>query len=154
MAIRLAISSAVGIALLTGSAHAQSAEAIVARYSDDPALTISVSDEVSANAEVAAAFCEAADDASEQVQVYVGAGIAGAHQYLLSVNETTAAASIKLTVCTCERTPGEILSSFANGIGGLERDVCSSAWRGEFTVSSPNVFGINNRGGGDGVSRN
>jgi phage gp36-like protein len=154
MAIRLAVSSVVGIALLTSLAHAQSVEAIVARYNDDPALTITVSDEVSANVDVAGAFCEAADDASEQVQVYVGAGFAGAHQYLLSVNETTAAANIKLTVCTCERTPGQILNSFANGIGGLERDVCSSAWRGDAGGSSPNVFNINTRGGGDGVSRN
>jgi len=154
MAIRLVISSAVGIVLLTGLAHAQSVETIVAGSNDDPALTITVSDEVSANAEVAEAFCEAADDASDQVQVYVGAGFAGAHQYLLSVNDSTSAANIKLTVCTCEKTPGQILSSFANGIGALERDVCSSAWRGEAGGSPPNVFQINTRGGGSGVSRN
>ena len=154
MAIKLAISSAVGIALLTGLAHARSVEAIVTDSADDPALTITVSDEVSANAEVAEAFCAAADDASEQVQVYVGAGFAGAHQYLLSVNETTAAAGIKFTVCTCETSPGQILSSFANGIGTMERDVCASAWRGEAGSSSPGVFHINTRGGGSGISRN
>lgn len=153
MAIRLAISSAIGIVLFTGLVHAQSAEAIVERYNDDPALTITVSDEVGANAEAAEAFCEAADDASDQVQVYVGAGLAGAHQYLLSVNDSTAASNIKLTVCTCEKTPGQILSSFANGIGALERDVCSSAWRGETGGSPPKVFQINTRGGGNGMSR-
>ena len=154
MAIRLVISGAVAIVLLTGLAHAQNVEAIFERYNDDPALTVTVSDEVSANAEVAEAFCEAADDASDQVQVYVGAGLAGAHKYLLSLNDSTAAANIKLTVCTCEKSPGQILSSFANGIGALERDVCSSAWRGETGGSLPNVFQINARGGGSGVSRN
>lgn len=153
MVIRLAISSTAAIVLFAGLAHAQSAEAIVERYSDDPALTISVSDEVSANAEVAAAFCEAADDASDEVQVYVGAGLAGAHQYLLSVNDSTAAANIKMTVCTCEKTPGQILSSFSNGVGALERDVCSSAWRGSTGGSLPKVFQINTRGGGSGISR-
>ena len=154
MTIRLAILGAASIVLFTGLAHAQTVEALLAGQGDNPELTIAVSDEVSANADVAEAFCRAADDASEQVQVYVGAGLAGAHQYLLSVNETADAASVKVTVCTCEATPGEILSSFANGIGELERDVCASAWRGVAGLSPPNVFNMNNSGGGDGMSRN
>ncbi|WP_108880548.1 hypothetical protein [Anderseniella sp. Alg231-50] len=154
MSFKLAISSAMGIALFSGLVHAQSVEAFVASYNQDPALSIAVSDAVSANHPEAEAFCRAADDASEPVQVYVGAGLAGAHQYLLSVNDSAGASSIKLTVCTCERTPGQVLSSFANGIGALERDMCSSAWRGESGGSPPDVFSINVDGGGNGVSRN
>jgi hypothetical protein len=154
MSIRLAISSAMGIALFSGFVHAQSVEAVVASYNQDPALTIAVSDAVGANHREAEAFCRAADDADEPVQVYVGAGLAGAHQYLVSVNDSAGAGSIKLTVCTCERTPGQILSSFANGIGALERDVCSSAWRGESGGSLPGAFRINVGGGGNGVSKN
>ncbi len=154
MSIKLAILSAMGVALISGFAHAQSAEAIVARYDQDPALAIAVSDSVSAHARTAEEFCRAADDEDEPVQVYVGAGLAGAHQYLMSVNDSAGAGSIKLTVCTCERTPGQILSSFANGIDALEGDVCTSAWRGEVGGSSPRVFQVNTGGGGNGVSRN
>jgi hypothetical protein len=143
-----------GIALFSGFVHAQSVEAFLASYDQDPALAIAVSDAVSSNIREAEEFCRAADDAVEQVQVYVGAGLAGAHQYLVSVNDFAGAGGIKLTVCTCERTRGQILSSFANGIGALERDVCSSAWRGESGGTPPRVFQINVGGGGDGVSRN
>jgi len=154
MSVRLIVSSAMGIALFSGFVHAQSVEAFLASYDQDPALTIAVSDAVSSNIREAEEFCRAADDAVEQVQVYVGAGLAGAHQYLVSVNDFAGAGGIKLTVCTCERTRGQILSSFANGIGALERDVCSSAWRGESGGTPPRVFQINVGGGGDGVSRN
>jgi hypothetical protein len=154
MSIKLVISSAMGIALFSGFVHAQSVEAFVASYNQDPALTIAVSDAVSADVREAEAFCRAADDAVEPVQVYVGAGLAGAHQYLVSVNDSAGASRIKLILCTCERTPGQILSSFVNGIGELERDVCSSAWRGESGGSPPGVFQINVGGGGNGVSRN
>lgn len=154
MSIKLVISSAMGIALFSGFVHAQSVEAFVASYNQDPALTIAVSDAVSSNIREAEAFCRAADDAAEPIQVYVGAGLAGAHQYLVSVNDSAGAGSIKLTACTCERTPGQVLSSFANGIGALERDVCSSAWRGESGGTPPGVFQVNVSGGGNGVSRN
>jgi len=154
MSIKLIVSSAMGLALFSGVVHAQSVEAFLASYNQDPALTIAVSDAVSSNVREAEEFCRAADDAVEQVQVYVGAGLAGAHQYLVSVNDSAGASGIKLTVCTCERTQGQILSSFANGIGALERDVCSSAWRGESGGTPPGVFQINVGGGGNGVSRN
>ncbi len=154
MSIKLIVSSAMGLALFSGVVHAQSVEAFLASYNQDPALTIAVSDAVSSNVREAEEFCRAADDAVEQVQVYVGAGLAGAHQYLVSVNDFAGASGIKLTVCTCERTRGQILSSFANGIGALERDVCSSAWRGESGGTPPGVFQINVGGGGNGVSRN
>ena len=154
MSIKLVISSAMGIALFSGFVHAQSVEAFVASYNQDPALAIAVSDAVSADVRQTEAFCRAADDEEEPVQVYVGAGLAGAHQYLVSVNDSAGASRIKLTLCTCERTPGQILSSFVNGIGELERDVCSSAWRGESGGSPPSVFQINVSGGGNGVSRN
>ena len=154
MSVKLIVSSAMGIALFSGFVHAQSVEAFVASYNQDPALTIAVSDAVSSNTTEAEEFCRAADDEVEPVQVYVGAGLAGAHQYLVSVNEFAEASRIKLIVCTCERTRGQILSSFANGIGELERDVCSSAWRGESGGIPPGVFKINLGGGGDGVSRN
>lgn len=154
MSIRLVISSAMGIALFSGSVHAQSAEAVLASYDRDPALTIAVSDTVAADQRQTEEFCRAADDADEPVQVYVGAGLAGAHQYLVSVNDPAGASRIKSVVCTCERTPGQILSSFANGIGALEGDMCSSAWRGGIGGSSPGVFLINVDGGGNGVSRN
>lgn len=154
MSVKLIVSSAMGIALFSGLVHAQGVEAFLASYNQDPALTIAVSDAVSSNVTEAEEFCRAADDEVEQVQVYVGAGLAGAHQYLVSVNEFAEASRIKLIVCTCERTRGQILSSFANGIGALERDVCSSAWRGESGGTPPGVFKINIGGGGDGVSRN
>lgn len=154
MSVKLVISSAMSIALFSGLAHAQSVEAFIASYNQDPALTIAVSDAVSSNAREAEEFCRAADDETEPVQVYVGAGLAGAHQYLVSVNDFAGAANVKLTLCTCERTRGQILSSFANGIGELERDMCSSAWRGESGGTPPGVFQINVGGGGNGVSRN
>ncbi len=154
MSIRLAIASALGVALFSGFVHAQSVEAMVASYDQDPALAIAVSDAVGANYREAETFCRAADEAAEPVQVYVGAGLAGAHQYLVSVNDAAAASSLKQTVCTCERSPGQILSSFANGIGALEPDICSSAWRGQSGSSAPGAFVINIAGGGSGVSRN
>ncbi|NNJ74687.1 MAG: hypothetical protein HKP56_05960 [Anderseniella sp.] len=154
MSIKLIVSSAMGLALFSGVVHAQSVEAFLASYNQDPALTIAVSDAVSSNVREAEEFCRVADDAVEQVQVYVGAGLAGAHQYLVSVNDFAGAGDVKLTVCTCERTRGQILSSFANGIGALERDVCSSAWRGVSGGTPPGVFQINVGGGGNGVSRN
>lgn len=154
MSIKLVISSAMGIALFSGFVHAQSAEAVVASYNQDPALTIAVSDAVSADTQEVEAFCRAADDEDEPVQVYVGAGFAGAHQYLMSVNDSAGASRIESIVCTCERTQGQILISFANGIGELERDICSSSWRGGSGSSSPGVFRINVGGGGNGVSRN
>ncbi|MEM7634506.1 MAG: hypothetical protein AAF299_08095 [Pseudomonadota bacterium] len=154
MSIRLVISSAMGVALFSGFVHAQSAEAVLASYDQDPALTIAVSDTVAADQRETESFCRAADDAAEQVQVYVGAGLAGAHQYLVSVNDAAGASGIASIVCNCERTPGQILSSFASGIGALEGDICSSAWRGGIGGSSPAVFLINVEGGGNGVSRN
>ncbi|MGI9513990.1 MAG: hypothetical protein ACR2OL_13890 [Anderseniella sp.] len=154
MSIRLAISSVMGVVLFSGFVHAQTVEAFVASYNQDPALAIAVSDAVGANHREAEAFCRAADEADEPVQVYVGAGLAGAYQYLVSVNDFAGARSIKQTVCTCERSPDQILISFANGIGALEGDICSSAWRGLSGGSSPGVFLMNIDGGGSGVSRN
>ena len=154
MSIKLVISSAMGIALFSGFVHAQSVDAFVASFNQDPALAVAVSDAVSADVRETEAFCRAADDEDEPVQVYVGAGFAGAYQYLVSVNDSAGASSIKLIACTCERTRGQILSSFVNGIGALEGDVCSSAWRGESGGSPPGVFQINVGGGGNGVSRN
>lgn len=145
-------SGLLGFAALTltaTAAYSQSADMVLARYSQDPRLSTIVADEVASDPHAAGAFFAAANDQDETTQVYVGAGFAAAYRVLMEGSGSTGAGIILQTVCTSTGSVF-VLSSFANSVGAPADEVCSVAWSGEYVATVPSLFRINASGGGSG----
>lgn len=87
-----------------------------------------------------AEYCRQADEAQRDVQIGVGAGFAQSHLYFISVGDQLNAGVIAQIACTCERTPGEILTSFLATLGEAEDQACSSTWSVDRSGSLPSLF--------------
>lgn len=143
----VAVVSGLGSAL----AFAQSANSVLARYGDDPALSRAVFDEVSQQPGSAFGFCQAATNRGQVVQVYVGSGLAAAYSALLEQNDQTGAAEVAQVACGCGDQVG---AAFSNSVGVPLADVCSTSWSGDYAGVKPYLWRLLASGGGNGVSRN
>jgi len=93
-------------------------------------------------------YCNEADEADRETQIAVGAGFAQAYVYFAGINNRPdAPRTISQIVCTCERTPGQILSSYLASLGELEDEVCSTPWRADTSDSIPSLFKFTPTGG-------
>ena len=132
-------------------ANAQSANAVLARYGGDPELTKAVATAVANNPNAAFGFCQASANQGQTVQVYVGAGLAGAYTELMAVNDEAGASAVANVACGCGDQVG---ASFSNSIGVPLADVCSNTWSGDYAGVKPYLWRLLATGGGNGVSRN
>lgn len=150
MSLKTACLGFVALTLTATAAYSQSADTVLARYSQDPGLSTIVAEEVANDPQAAGAFFAAANDQDETTQVYVGVGFADAYRVLLEGNDSTGAGIVLRTVCTSTGSVF-VLSSFANSVGAPADDVCSVAWSGEYVGIVPSLFRINASGGGSGL---
>jgi len=149
MGLKSGLLGFVALTLLATAAYAQSADAVLARYGQDPQLTAEVASEVATDPQAAGAFCFAASNQGETVQVYVGAGFAEAYRVLLDGNDATGAGVVLQVACTCNES-GSVGTSFAISLGGRLGDVCSGSWSGAASRTASSLFGTNASGGGSG----
>jgi hypothetical protein len=125
------------LGLSASVAHAQSADDVVQVLTGNP---------VSVSAAVAE-YCAASDEAARDVQIEVGAGFAQAYQYYAGIGDLGSAKEISHIACTCERTEGQILSSYLASLGELENEACSTSWRADSSDSTPRLFKFTATGG-------
>ncbi len=118
------------LGLGAAAAQAQSADDVVQVVTTDPGNV----------AEAVAGFCRQSDEAEREVQIGVGAAFAQSYLYFVSVGDQPSAGLIAQIACTCEQTPGDILSSYLATLGEAEDQACSSTWSADRSVSLPSVF--------------
>jgi siroheme synthase len=125
------------LAFSAGLASAQTADDVVQVLTGDPAgLGAAVAE-----------YCAASDDADRDTQIAVGAGFAQAYQYYASIGDTANAGVVGQVACTCERTPGEILSSYLASMGETENEACSTPRRADSSDSTPGLWKFTRTGG-------
>jgi hypothetical protein len=96
---------------------------------------------------VVAEYCTEADEADRETQIAVGAGFAQAYLYFDGMGNRKDARTISQIVCTCERSVGQILSSYLASLGGVEDQTCSTPWRADTSDSTPSLFKFTPTGG-------
>ena len=149
--IKIVVTLAVASGFGAVAAYAQSANAVLARYGDDPALARAVSSDVAQQPGAAYGFCQAATNRGQVVQVYVGSGLAAAYTELVAVNDKDGAAEVAQVACGCGK---QVSVSFSNSIGVPLGDICSNSWSGDYAGVKPYLWRLLATGGGNGVSRN
>jgi hypothetical protein len=129
--------SVVVLAFSAGAASAQSADDVAQMLTGDPTgLSAAVAE-----------YCAATDEADRDTQIAVGAGFALAYQYYASIGDTANAGVVAQIACTCERTPGDILSSYLASMGEIEDEACSTSMRADSSNSTPRMFQWSKTGG-------
>jgi hypothetical protein len=131
----IAVGGVLGLSIL--SAHAQSADEIVRVLTEERGKL----------AELVADHCMKADEAERQTQIAVGAGFAQSYLYFVAAGDQSGAELIGQIVCTCERTPGDILSSYLASLGELEDQACSTSWQADSSAAVPGLPGFLPSGG-------
>lgn len=126
----LLIAAVAVLGLSPAVVHAQSADEVVRVVTADNGNV----------AEVVAGYCRESIEANREVQIGVGAAFAQAYLYFVSVGDQSSAGVIAQIACTCERSPGDILSSYLATLGEVEDQACSSTWSADRSGSLPSLF--------------
>lgn len=122
-----------------------SAGIVSAQTADDVAQVLT-GDSAGLSAAVAE-YCAASDEADRDTQIAVGAGFAQTYQYYASIGDTANAGVVAQIACTCERTPGDILSSYLASMGETENGACSTSWRADSSDATPRLWKFTATGG-------
>jgi hypothetical protein len=127
--------------------HAQSANAIFALYGSDPQLATAVTAMVAEAPSAAYGFCQASANQGQSVQMYVGAGFAGAYADLVAAGNEAGAREVAQAACSCG---ANISTAFSNVVGAPVGEVCSSSWAGDYARVKPYLWRLLASGGGAG----
>lgn len=127
--------------------HAQSANAIFARYGSDPQLSTAVTAVVAEAPSAAYGLCQASANHGQSVQMYVGSGFAGAYADLMAAGNEAGAREVAQVACGCG---ANISTAFSNAVGAPVGEVCSSSWAGDYAGVKPNLWRLLASGGGAG----